>query len=106
MDNVIYNELRLRGFNVDVGSVIKRQTDPESGKRLAKQPEIDFVANLGSRRFYIQSACSLPDEAKIAQEKNSLLELKDSFKKSSSSKTLSNQDRMMRGSCSSAFLIS
>lgn len=80
MENVLYNELRYRGYLVDVGVVIHRAKDP-SGKTLSKQLEVDFVATLGSQRYYIQSAFSLPDEEKIRQEKASLLLLKDSFKK-------------------------
>ncbi len=81
MENILYNELRLRGFNVDVGMVNKRRLDPATGRRLSSQLEIDFVAHLGSRRYYIQSALTLPDEAKRQQEKASLLALSDSFKK-------------------------
>lgn len=80
MENVIYNELRLRGYNVDVGVVNKRFQD-ESGRRLSRALEIDFVANLGRHRYYIQSAYSLPTPEKLAQEKASLLALGDSFKK-------------------------
>lgn len=81
MENILYNELRYRGFQVDVGSVTERYQDKLSGKRLAKQLEVDFVANLGSKRYYIQSAYDLPDEEKRQQEKASLLALDDSFKK-------------------------
>ena len=81
MENVIYNELRMRGYNVDVGSVTQRQKEAESGKTLAKQLEVDFVANLGRKRYYLQSAFRLPDKDKIEQEKASLLALRDSFKK-------------------------
>ena len=81
MENIIYNELRLRGFNVDVGEVNKRYMDKVSGKKLTRRLEIDFVANLGSKRYYIQSAYRLPDEEKLKQEKASFLALKDSFKK-------------------------
>ena len=81
MENVIYNELRMRGYNVDVGSVTQRQKEAESGKTLAKQLEVDFVANLGRKRYYLQSAFRLPDKEKIEQEKASLLALRDSFKK-------------------------
>ncbi len=80
MENVIYNELRFRGFQVDVGNVQKRVSTPE-GAREKRLLEIDFVANLGSKRYYVQSALSLPTPEKIAQEKASLLEVKDSFKK-------------------------
>lgn len=81
MENILYNELRYRGFQVDVGSITERYQDKLSGKRLAKQLEVDFVANLGSKRYYIQSAYDLPDEEKRQQEKASLLALDDSFKK-------------------------
>jgi len=81
MENVIYNELRMRGYNVDVGNVNKRYTDKETGSKLTKNLEIDFVANLGSKRFYIQSAYKMPDAEKIKQEKASLLAINDSFKK-------------------------
>ena len=80
MENIIYNELRSRGFSVDVGVVEKRSKD-ESGEAKRIQLEIDFVANLGSRRYYIQSAFALPDEDKKKQEKRPLLEVRDSFKK-------------------------
>lgn len=81
MENVIYNELRLRGYNTDVGNLSQRFMDKASGKKLTKHLEIDFVANLGSKRYYIQSAFRLPDEEKERQEKASLLALQDSFKK-------------------------
>ena len=80
MENIIYNELRSRGYSVDVGVVEKRGTD-ENGKEYKKQLEIDFVANLGSKRYYIQSAFSMPTEEKRIQEKASLVNVKDSFKK-------------------------
>lgn len=79
MENVIFNELRLRGFDVDVGCVNQRSV--QDGKRLGKQLEVDFVANQGSRRIYIQSAFRLPDEEKLRQEKASLLAIRDAFKK-------------------------
>lgn len=80
MENIIYNELRSRGYSVDVGTVEKRTTD-ETGKPVRKQLEIDFVANLGSKRYYIQSAFSMPTEEKRIQEKASLVNVNDSFKK-------------------------
>ncbi len=80
MENIIYNELRVRGFSVDVGVVETRYTD-ECGKRLRKQHEVDFVANRGSQRYYIQSAFALPTEAKERQESASLVNIDDSFKK-------------------------
>ena len=80
MENVIYNELRYRGFQVDVGVVPIRKRD-NTGKQLSRQLEIDFVANLGSRRYYIQSAFQIPDREKEQQEKSSLHSVGDSFKK-------------------------
>lgn len=80
MENIIYNELRVRGFQVDVGMVSTQKTNRE-GKRETKRLEVDFIANLGSRRYYIQSAFSLVGEEKIKQEKASLLSINDSFKK-------------------------
>ena len=80
MENVIYNELRLRGFNVDVG-VIQTSEKNQDGKVLRKQLEVDFVCNLGTSRYYIQSAYSLPDEAKRAQEIRPFRRIDDSFKK-------------------------
>ncbi|MCH5338534.1 MAG: ATP-binding protein [Acetatifactor sp.] len=80
MENIIYNELRIRGFQVDVGMVQKR-TRNEYQRQEKKQLEVDFVANLGSRRYYIQSAFRLPDAEKEKQEKESLLNISDSFKK-------------------------
>lgn len=80
MENIIYNELRSRGYSVDIGVVEKRERD-ERGKEIKKQLEIDFIANLGSNRYYIQSAFSMPTEQKRIQEKASLVNVKDSFKK-------------------------
>lgn len=80
MENIIYNELRSRGYSVDVGVVEKREVD-SNGKEKKKQLEIDFIANLGSKRYYIQSAYSMPTEEKRIQEKASLISVKDSFKK-------------------------
>ena len=79
MENIIYNELRYRGYMVDVGMVIKREID--NSRDIKKQLEVDFIANLGSKRYYIQSAYSLPSPDKINQEKASLLNIDDSFKK-------------------------
>lgn len=79
MENIIYNELRVRGYQVDVGVVIKRSRT-EEGVQEKKQLEIDFVANMGSKRYY-KSAFSLPDSEKRIQEKASLISVKDSFKK-------------------------
>ena len=80
MENIIYNELRSRGYSVDVGVVQKRLKD-SIGRMAKKQLEIDFVANMGSKRYYIQSAFSLQNEEKREQEKASLTNVKDSFKK-------------------------
>ena len=80
MENIIYNELRSRGYSVDVGVVEKRGVNKE-GKAVRIQLEIDFVANLGSKRYYIQSAFSIPTEEKRIQEKASLMNVNDSFKK-------------------------
>jgi hypothetical protein len=80
MENIIFNELRSRGYTVDVGVVEKREQD-ENGKEYRNQLEIDFVANLGSKRYYLQSAFSMPTEEKRIQEKASLVNVKDSFKK-------------------------
>ena len=80
MENIIYTELRRRGFNVDVGIVEKRKPD-ENGKKCYKQLEIDFVANKGSDKYYIQSAYSIEDDNKREQELQSLLNVDDSFKK-------------------------
>ena len=80
MENIIYNELRVRGMDVDVG-VIKSSTVDDCGKRVQKQLEIDFVCNKGSKRFYIQSALYLPDQEKKEQETRPLMLIKDSFKK-------------------------
>ena len=80
MENVIYNELRMRGYNVDVGVVSIAEKD-QNGKVSRKQLEVDFVCNLGSSRYYIQSAYSLPDEAKRTQEIRPFRKIDDSFKK-------------------------
>lgn len=80
MENVIYNELRMRGYSVDVGVVPIAEKDKE-GKVSRKQLEVDFVCNLGSSRYYIQSAYSLPDEEKRSQEIRPFRKIDDSFKK-------------------------
>lgn len=80
MENILYNELRYRGYSVDVGTV-KKQERKEDGRLTTRTLEVDFVANLGSRRIYIQSALRMIDDEKRAQEKASLLALKDSFQK-------------------------
>ena len=80
MENIIYNELRTRGYHVDTGMVEERTTD-RNNKTIRKHYEVDFVANQGNRRYYIQSAFAMPDEAKIRQETASLTRIDDSFKK-------------------------
>ncbi len=80
MENVIYNELKMRGFNVDVGVVPVTERN-EEGKAVRKQLEVDFVCNLGSKRYYIQSAYSIPDADKKAQEIRPFKKIEDSFKK-------------------------
>lgn len=80
MENIIYNELIARNFNVDVGIITATGKDND-GKSVRKQLEVDFVCNKGSKRYYIQSAFSIPDREKMEQESNSLLRIDDSFKK-------------------------
>ena len=80
MENINYNELLVRGYNIDVGVVEHWATDSK-GKRTKKQLEVDFVCNQGSKRYYIQSALSIPDKEKMNQEQNSLIRIDDSFKK-------------------------
>lgn len=80
MENVIYNELRTRGFNVDVGTVNISERNA-MGIPVRKQLEVDFIANKGSKRYYIQSAYAIPNEAKQEQEVRPLKRIDDSFKK-------------------------
>lgn len=80
MENLIYNELRIRGFNVDIG-VVPVVVKDNDGKQQRLQLEVDFVCNLGSRRYYIQSAFRMETDEKIKQESASLLKVNDSFKK-------------------------
>lgn len=80
MENIIYNEMRYRRFLVDVGNVNIRVKN-EKGELQRVTLEVDFVCNLGSRRYYLQSAYKLPDEEKMKQEKRSLTQISDSFKK-------------------------
>ena len=80
MENIIYNDLLRRGFSVDVGVVSVRKNDI-NGVRVRSNLEVDFVCNLGSRRYYIQSAYRMPDEEKFRQEEASLRNIHDSFKK-------------------------
>lgn len=79
MENVVYNELRSRGYSVDVGVV--ESVSKTAGESSRKKLEIDFVVNSGNRRYYIQSAYDLPTEEKLAQEQASLLAIRDAFKK-------------------------
>ena len=80
MENLIYNELRLRGMSVDVGVVVKNEKDA-NGVSVRKQLEVDFVCNQGNQRYYIQSALRLPSEEKREQEVRSLKSINDSFRK-------------------------
>lgn len=80
MENLLYNELVYRGFNVDVG-VVEKYMPNQSGSYSKKNYEVDFVANKGSERLYIQSAYSIDEESKKEQEERSLKEIDDSFKK-------------------------
>ena len=79
LENIIYNELRSRNFSVDVGVVMSRDTN--GNIKEYKQLEIDFVVNMGSRRYYIQSAYRMPDSEKREQELRPFLKVRDSFKK-------------------------
>ena len=79
MENVIYNELRSRGYSVDVGIV--ETVSKESDAWVRKPLEVDFVVNLGNRRYYIQSAYDIPSEEKMQQEQASLLSINDAFRK-------------------------
>jgi uncharacterized protein len=80
MENIIYNELRIRGYHVDVGMVEHYQTTTE-GKREKRQLEVDFIATCGSEKYYIQSAFALSTQEKAEQEQRSLLSISDSFRK-------------------------
>ena len=80
MENIIFNELKVRGYNVDVGVVVMNEVD-KNGKKIRKQLEVDFICNKGSKRFYIQSAYALPDKEKMEQEQRSLVNTGDGFKK-------------------------
>ena len=79
MENIIFNELKIRGFNVDIGVVTVNSS--KDGSSVRKQYEIDFVCNKGSKRYYIQSAYAIPDQAKMEQEQRSLMLTGDAFKK-------------------------
>ena len=80
MENIIYNELLIRGYNVDVG-VIEHVIKNSEGKQQQVQLEVDFICNRGNNRYYIQSAFSIPNEIKMSQETLSLDKIDDSFKK-------------------------
>ena len=80
MENVLYNDLIRRGFDVDVG-VVEYNTKDESGKKTRKQLEVDFVVNRADERYYIQSALSIDDPQKKEQETASLIRIPDSFRK-------------------------
>jgi len=80
MENIIFNELLIRGYNVDVGVIVANERK-ENGVNTRKQLEIDFVCNKGSKRYYIQSAYALPTIDKMEQEQRSLLQTGDAFKK-------------------------
>ena len=80
MENIIFNELKMRDFNVDVGVIMQYETN-EKGSNIRKQLEIDFVCNQGSKRYYIQSAYAIPDPAKMEQEQRSLMLTGDFFKR-------------------------
>lgn len=80
MENIIYNELITRGYSVDVGMVEIKKQDKD-GKWIRIQLEVDFIANQGSKKYYVQSALSIPDREKEIQESRSLTNINDSFKK-------------------------
>lgn len=80
MENMIFNELKMRGFHVDVGVIVQYDTN-DKGNSIRKQLEIDFVCNQGSKRYYIQSAYAIPDQAKMEQEQRSLMLTGDFFKR-------------------------
>ena len=80
MENIIYNELRRRGYKVDVG-IVEHRTVDNSGKWQRHQLEVDFVVNVGNTKYYIQSALALPDDEKRKQEMAALMRISDSFRK-------------------------
>ena len=80
MENIIYNELLVRGFNVDVG-VVEYTMKDKNNKKMHKQLEVDFVCNKGSNRYYIQSAYAIPTKEKMEQEEKSLIKIDDFFKR-------------------------
>lgn len=80
MENIIYNELLIRGYNVDVG-VVEINEQNKEGKKIRKQIEVDFVCNQGNKRYYVQSAFSIPNKEKMQQEQRPFNFIQDSFKK-------------------------
>lgn len=80
MENILYNNLIRRGFDVDVG-VVEYNTRDEDDKKIRKQLEVDFVINRGNQRYYIQSALTIDDPDKRRQETESLIRIPDFFKK-------------------------
>ncbi len=80
MENIIYNELRIRGLNVDVG-IVEYYASEGNRKSILRQAEVDFVCNQADKRYYIQSALTIPTKEKMDQEQNSLVRINDSFKK-------------------------
>ena len=80
MENIIYNELRIRGDSDDVGQVKVRIIN-DDGKKIRKLLEMDFICNSGNKRVYIQSVLDMPTQEKIDQETNSLRHIKDGFLK-------------------------
>ena len=80
MENIVYNELLIRGYNVDVG-IVEMYAKNDEGKTTRKQFEVDFVVNQGSQRYYIQVAYDMTSEEKQKQEFNSFRNIPDSFKK-------------------------
>ena len=80
MENIVYNELLRRGYNVDVG-VVEVNAKDENGNHIKPQYEVDFICNQGSKRIYIQSAYEMRNDLKEIQERKSLLNIDDSFKK-------------------------
>ena len=80
MENIIYNELISRGYNVDVGSTSLYEKNKE-GKSVIQKREVDFVCNLGDKKYYIQVSYQIESKEKLIQEEKSLLSIKDGFKK-------------------------
>lgn len=80
MENIVYNELVMRGYNVDIG-VVELYEQNANGKSILKKTEIDFVCNQADKRYYIQVAYKIDSNEKISQEQKSLLHINDAFKK-------------------------